>query len=217
MDCSFSRVSCEKSREREKELNGTRNCRNRRQKVLANGFRGLTLKLRVTVGQESVRERPKRVRRNKALALRTLSGLIALNLSHSLHDFPFVVPFRFYRTLPLEEGRDQLEDRANWQLTQLPGGHRRSEENGEDSVRCCCCFCSFWQQLSGQQCEPDPVPHLLRHRLLPISLGLLHLTGFCRRICVDNNALQKVLNVPLDRLCQRIPVSPTPHPIPVPV
>lgn len=84
MDCSFSRVSCEKSREREKELNGTRNCRNRRQKVLANGFRGLTLKLRVTVGQESVRERPKRVRRNKALALRTLSGLIALNLSHSL-------------------------------------------------------------------------------------------------------------------------------------
>lgn len=81
--------------------------------MLANGFRGLTLKLRVTVGQESVRERPKRVRRNKALALRTLSGLIALNLSHSLHDFPFVVPFRFYRTLPLEEGRDQLEDRAN--------------------------------------------------------------------------------------------------------
>lgn len=83
--------------------------------MLANGFRGLTLKLRVTVGQESVRERPKRVRRNKALelALGTLSGLIALNLSHSLHDFAFVVPFRFYRTLPLEEGRDQLEDRAN--------------------------------------------------------------------------------------------------------
>lgn len=81
--------------------------------MLANGFRGLTLKLRVTVGQESVREGPKRVRRNKALALGTLSGLIALNLSHSLHDFAFVVPFRFYRTLPLEEGRDQLEDRAN--------------------------------------------------------------------------------------------------------
>lgn len=124
MHCSFCLVSCEKSRaewsglEREREESKERAKRNseltmEKDKLLANGFRGLTLKLRVTLGQESVfrLKGPKRVRRNKA----TLSGLIALNLSHSQRVV--LVPFRFYRTLPLEEGggRDQL--RRSCELT----------------------------------------------------------------------------------------------------